>query len=120
MSETSPAAEALPTELAREMERRCDRFEATWQSGTPPRMEDYLAHTPEALRTVLLQELVHLDLHHRQARGERCQPADYQARFPELNPEWLVLAVAGSHAAHAEMAASNPQTLPCENGMGIR
>ena len=40
MSEPSSEAQALPLELARDVEHRCNRFEVAWQGGTPPRLED--------------------------------------------------------------------------------
>ena len=72
MSEPSSEAQALPLELARDVEHRCNRFEVAWQGGTPPRLEDHVAEAPEAIRAALLRELILLDIHYRQARGESC------------------------------------------------
>ena len=110
MSEPSSEAQALPLELARDVEHRCNRFEVAWQGGTPPRLEEYVAETPEAIRAALLRELILLDIHYRQARGESCQAADYQQRFPSLAPAWLASALAPSEEGQPEQSSSWGQT----------
>jgi serine/threonine-protein kinase len=113
MSEGSPSAEALPLELAREVERLCDRFEVAWRSGNPPRLEDYLAEAREALRPALLRELIQLEVHYRRRRGEACRPDDYRARFPDLDHAWLAaIFAAPSLAAPAQQPppAGDPPT----------
>jgi serine/threonine-protein kinase len=57
---------------------------------------------PEPARTLLLRELVRADVHYRQQLGERLQPDDYRARFPELDPEWLAGAVLPSIESRAQ------------------
>jgi serine/threonine-protein kinase len=57
---------------------------------------------PEPARTLLLRELVRADVHYRQQLGERLQPDDYRARFPELDPEWLAGAVLPSIGSRAQ------------------
>ena len=89
MSEPSASDHSLPPELAREFEGVCNRFEASWKDGTRPRIEDYLALSPESVRALLTRELVLLELHHRKVNGEACQPADYLSRFPNLGEDWL-------------------------------
>ena len=42
----------------------CDQFEAAWQQGTSPRIEEYLADTPTDVREALLRELLHLEIHY--------------------------------------------------------
>src|SRR5262249_38931420 len=106
MSESSSSEDPLPLDLAREVERLCDRFEAAWRSGSPPRLEDHLAQGPETLPPTLLRELILLDIHSRQARGESCQPADSQQRFPELDPEWLDAAFTRAHTEGPKTASA--------------
>ena len=110
MSEPSSEAQALPLKLARDVEHRCNRFEVAWQGGTPPRLEDYVAEAPEAIRAALLRELILLDIHYRQAGGESCQAANYQQRFPSLAPEWLASALAPSQEGQPEQSSSWGQT----------
>jgi serine/threonine-protein kinase len=80
---------ALPTELGRRVEEACNRFEAAWRAGTPPRVEDHAGGWEGADRAALLCELVPLDADYRRATGAAVRPEDYLARFPELGPAWL-------------------------------
>jgi hypothetical protein len=61
----------------------CDRFEADWQVGLAPRIEDYLAEAGEADRATLLGELVALERELRRRRGEQPEAGEYLDRFPE-------------------------------------
>jgi WD40 repeat protein len=87
MSEPPAGADdSLTPELWHQVDRACDRFEAAWRAaGTAgrPRLEDYLAEAPAALRPVLLPELLALELAYRRRAGERPEPAEYTARFPD-------------------------------------
>jgi WD40 repeat protein/predicted Ser/Thr protein kinase len=91
----APTAESLPESLARRVDQVCNRFEAAWKTGTPPRLEDFLSDAPGPERAALLRELVPLEVYYRRARGEDCRPEEYQARFPGLDPAWLVEAITG-------------------------
>ena len=57
-----PKSDALPPTLARRVDRICDQFEAAWQSGTPPRIEDFLGQAADLERTALLRELILQDI----------------------------------------------------------
>ena len=61
----------------------CDRFEAEWRAGRRPRIEQYLAEASEPCRAALLRELLALELELCRGRGERPEPSEYRARFPE-------------------------------------
>lgn len=93
MSISTPSPEPLSLEQARQVEQFCDRFEAAWRSGPPPVVEDYLAQAQVGLGLVQLKELIQLDIHYRQARGETCLASDYLQRFPELAEAWLASAL---------------------------
>jgi hypothetical protein len=73
---------ALPLSLAEQVDRVCSRFEAAWQAGQRPRIEDYLDGTIEPDRSALLRELLASELEWRGRRGERPAPPEYRARFP--------------------------------------
>jgi serine/threonine-protein kinase len=60
----------------------CDRFEDAWQAARRPRIEQYLANTPEPRRSELLCELLLLDIEYRAKLGESPSAAEYKARFP--------------------------------------
>jgi WD40 repeat protein len=75
----------VPPALGRRINEACDRFEAAWRAGAPPRLEDACAGWQGAERAALLRELVPLDADYRRQRGERPAVADYLPRFPELD-----------------------------------
>jgi serine/threonine-protein kinase len=74
---------ALPPGLAERLDPVCDRFEAEWLAGRPPRLEDFLPLADEADRPALLGELLALDLDYRSRGGERPAVDDYRRRLPE-------------------------------------
>ncbi len=83
-----------PLTLLRRVNGLCNRFEADWQSGRRPRLEDYLAGVDAGDRLVVLRQLLPLDADYRRARGEAPAADDYLARFPDLDPAWLTAALA--------------------------
>jgi serine/threonine-protein kinase len=68
----------------------CRRFEVAWKNvaagGPHPVLEAYLADTSGPTRGRLLRELVRLEVYYRALAGELLDPADWQARFPDLDP----------------------------------
>ena len=90
MNEEVPTA-ALPLTLAEQVDQVCNRFEAEWQAGRRPRIEDYLDQATEPGRSALLRELLASELEGRGRRGERPTMSEYRARFPEA--EELIAAV---------------------------
>jgi tetratricopeptide (TPR) repeat protein len=128
-----PDHEPLPPELAQRVDQVCDRFEAAWQAGPPPRLEDYLGDPTEPERSALLRELIALDIEYRQRQGETPKSEDYQARFPLLDPAWLARALAArplarfvpspkaplpSGAAEMEPPKATPTSFPDPDGTG--
>jgi serine/threonine-protein kinase len=83
---------SLPPVLARAVDRACDDFEAAWGAGAEPRIEDYLGRVPDLGRPALLRALLATELELRHGRGERPDPRDYRARFPD-NDEVVVAAL---------------------------
>ena len=73
----------LSPSLAERVDRACDRFEDDWRSGRRPRIEEFLDRMTEAERSVVLGELLRLELHYRAGEGESPDPAEYERRFPE-------------------------------------
>jgi serine/threonine-protein kinase len=65
------------------VESACVRYEEAWRAGEGPRIELYLDEVPEPDRSVLLFELLALDLELARAGGEDRLPRDYLARFPD-------------------------------------
>jgi eukaryotic-like serine/threonine-protein kinase len=64
------------------VDRVCEEFEASWQAGRQPRIEDHLDAESDDVRPVLLRELVALEIIYRRKNGEGVARAEYRARFP--------------------------------------
>jgi formylglycine-generating enzyme required for sulfatase activity/serine/threonine protein kinase len=83
----------LPPELGRRIDEVCNRFEAAWRAGPPPRLEDFLADWQGPERLALLRELVLLDADYRRTAGQHFSPEHYRGCFPDLDPTWLAEAL---------------------------
>jgi tetratricopeptide (TPR) repeat protein len=103
-------------ELAAYVDEVCDRFEAAWQAGRRPRIEDFLAGAPAAAAGVLLRELVLLEVEYRRRAGEGAQTAQYQERFPALPPAWLTEA----EEASAGVGPGSAPTAPGGQAVRVR
>jgi serine/threonine protein kinase/formylglycine-generating enzyme required for sulfatase activity len=83
MSESNRHHEtSLPPKLIPLLENACDRFEAALKAGERPRIEFYLESMPEPGWSVLLRELLRLELAYRVTDSDRPKPEEYVARFP--------------------------------------
>jgi serine/threonine protein kinase/Flp pilus assembly protein TadD len=91
VSDSGEELREVPPEVGRRIEAVCRRFEAAWRTGQAPCLEDYLGGWEGSERAALLRELVPLDADYRAARGEAPTPAQYLARFPDLDPSCLAL-----------------------------
>jgi hypothetical protein len=115
-AESQPGAESRLLEQARRVDQLCTAFEAAWNAGQRPRIEDYLPAGSAAERAALLRELLPLEADYRRRAGEAPQPEEYQPRFPDLDPAWLAAALGpppaetGPEVALAEAGA--PQAGP--------
>jgi WD40 repeat protein/predicted Ser/Thr protein kinase len=89
VSEPTGQAGGGPPDLGRRVDEACNRFEAAWRAGGPPRLEDFVAGWAGEERAALLRELVPLDADYRRQRGEAWSAADYLARFPDLDASCL-------------------------------
>src|SRR5262249_49703554 len=78
-----PPPARRPPGLGEEIDRVCDRFDAAWDAGARPQIEDYLQAVPESARSELLRELLAADVEHRSCAGDRPAPDEYLARFPD-------------------------------------
>src|SRR5262245_38613599 len=76
-----PSLKDLSTNAQERIDQLCSAFEAECKVGPPPPLEQYLRDTPEPERSVLLRELLRLELyyHPRPAGG----PDGYARRFPD-------------------------------------
>ena len=74
-------------EQARRIHQACERFEADWRSGGQPRIEDVLNGCSSEDRVPLFQELLALEIELRREQGDSPCPAQFQARFPDLEDQ---------------------------------
>lgn len=95
----------VPQAMIEHADRVCDRFEAAWQAGGQPRIEDYLEDRRQAEEGVLFEHLLLLDLDYRHRRGATPAAAEYLARFPQYA---AVIALAYSNAVAGEALVDTP------------
>jgi serine/threonine-protein kinase len=81
LSETSRSIGALVDEA-------CDLFEAAWQRGERPRIEDFLVRVAPSRRQSLLVELLALDISYRRKNHEQPLQHEYLVRFAGSEP-WI-------------------------------
>jgi serine/threonine-protein kinase len=70
------------------VDQTCDRFEAAWNAGQRPQIEEFLGEATEPERSVLLRKLVALDLDHCRRRGEKPNLEAYLLVFTR-DAEWV-------------------------------
>jgi serine/threonine-protein kinase len=61
----------------------CEAFEAVWQNGGQPQIDDFLEEVPEVDREDLLRELLAVELQWRQEKQHAVVPDEYYRRFPK-------------------------------------
>jgi len=82
----------VPPQLARSIDPVCDAFELAWREGRRPAIEDQIGSVVEAVRPLLLVELIRTELEWRHRLGELPTPEEYRTRFPtsaDTIEEWL-------------------------------
>jgi hypothetical protein len=67
--------------LGRRIDSLCERFESAWQSGTRPRLEDFLAEVEEESQGRAFVELLRLEVRLRRGNQQEVDPSDYLVRF---------------------------------------
>jgi formylglycine-generating enzyme required for sulfatase activity len=83
--------DSLPLSVALRVDDACLRFEAAWRTGAQPGIEDYLRDRTEPEYSVLLWQLLRLELEYREQRGEQPSLKEYRNRF--VGQDDLVAAV---------------------------
>src|SRR5262245_58797663 len=78
-----PSKQDLPPDQARHIDALCDRFEKCWQAGLRPHLEEYLGDTQRLARSVLLDELLKVEIAYRRRHGEQPRLEEYLQRFPD-------------------------------------
>jgi eukaryotic-like serine/threonine-protein kinase len=90
--------------LANQIDHLCDCFEAAWREGPQPSIERFLALVDDPLRSMLLTELLKLELALRMENRQSPMPGEYLARFPDHRGE--------IDAAFAQRNRSQPLVTP--------
>jgi len=78
------------------IDRLCNEFEDAWRASQSPRIEDFLSRADSSVRASLLNELLAIEVFHRQKLGATIDLSEYRSRFPELSEDVLASAVAAS------------------------
>jgi tetratricopeptide (TPR) repeat protein len=117
MSSSAQDIDQLPAQTLRKLDRICTRFEAEWQSGAAPRLEQFLSDVGEPLSGVLLIELLRVEFDCRQRRGERPSPRDYLSRFPDRSG--LVAQAWDAHQRSSAAGFTRSAALTVEPGASI-
>lgn len=73
---------SLSPDVARQIDRACDGFEAAWKSGQRPDLQESLNAVDEPARSALLRHLLYLDWEYRRRAGDQPKAGDYYTRFP--------------------------------------
>jgi serine/threonine-protein kinase len=81
-----PRYEDLSADQLRQVDAICNRFEDAWKAGQRPVLEEYLRDVPEPVRSVLLADLIVLDVEGRRQAGEDVRPEDYRDRTGAIAP----------------------------------
>jgi serine/threonine-protein kinase len=78
-----PLQENTQDVSAQQMDAACDRFENAWRGGRRPRIEDFVNDRGGLEQTVLLRELIALEVDLRRESGEQPRSDEYLQRFPQ-------------------------------------
>jgi WD40 repeat protein/tRNA A-37 threonylcarbamoyl transferase component Bud32 len=70
------------TQIGRDVDEACDRFEAAWRSGHRPAIEDFHGDTTDPGYPVLLRYLLVVELDYCGGLGETPESSEYRRRFP--------------------------------------
>jgi serine/threonine protein kinase/succinate dehydrogenase flavin-adding protein (antitoxin of CptAB toxin-antitoxin module) len=110
-----PSATPLPFNLLRAMDAVCDAFDGAWDGGQRPEIDRFLPQVEEAVRPLLLEELVRAELEWRCRRGEQPSTGEYAGRYPGCRDKldnWLAEARAGTQTWNQATATFSPAPTP--------
>ncbi|MGC8643804.1 MAG: hypothetical protein ACP5XB_28420, partial [Isosphaeraceae bacterium] len=74
-------SQALPLHVLEQINQIRETFEAAWNAGQQPRIEDYLSLADFDYRSALLHELLGREVELRRLAGDAPEAADYEHRF---------------------------------------
>jgi len=71
------------------VDRLCDAFERHCRKSSQSAIERFVKQSPAEIRPQVICELVAIELEYRRRRGDIPTWADYERRFPSLDPDWF-------------------------------
>ncbi|MGF1583296.1 MAG: protein kinase [Gemmataceae bacterium] len=109
----------LPAEAIQRLEHVCSDFEEAWQHRKNPQVDNYLQGFQEPERSVLLQELLVLELTYLCLAGESPDVDQYRSLYPHITLPPLVelqaqLGSFGVEQAQQETDQDNKMSVPAE------
>ena len=102
----NPTFADLPEDQLLRINALCNRFEAAWRTERRMRIEDVLKESSPKDVAAATRELVQLEIDYRRRAGETPALADYQTRFPTLDPRWLKSLIAEPPAVSEQRDAT--------------
>jgi serine/threonine protein kinase len=102
----NPTFADLPEDQLLRINALCNRFEAAWRAERRIRIEEVLKDSSPKDLPAATRELVQLEVDYRRRAGETPTLAEYQTRFPTLDPRWLKSLVADQPAVSEERVAT--------------
>jgi serine/threonine protein kinase/Tfp pilus assembly protein PilF len=108
---------SLGVDLAQRVDELCDRFEKALRAGSSTRIEEFVLLAPDELRSVVLRELILVEIGYRGQSGQSCRIEDYQDRFSELEAQWLSSALSSPPGESALLQqGESPERMPTVPG----
>jgi hypothetical protein len=90
MNDQLTSAPSIPLAVKRQTDGLCDDFENAWKRGDTPSLELFAARVEPPQRPALLRELIAIELHYRQSRGQPTATELILADHPDLQDELQV------------------------------
>lgn len=98
----------LPEEIMLAIDRLCNRFEQSWRSGKPMRVETLLKELETKHRRAGLAELLPLEIEYRNRAGQAATIDELTKRFPTVQKEWLQTLLTGNSEATTYSGSPEP------------
>jgi predicted ATPase len=104
--------DGLAPDQAGRIDEACDRFEKAWGTGQRPALDAFLEAVPAPERSVLVRELILVDVVYRRRAGDVPRAETYQGQFPDLDTAWLAQALMPPSAEAVTLCTSYAPAVP--------
>ena len=85
----SVSGKTLPAAVTDAVRRQCDEFEAAWQAGKMPMLDDYLGDVEGPAREFLIRELTTVEQRYRTSTVESANMAEMTLDLPTVAPQQI-------------------------------